>query len=288
MKKNKDKKVVTPKPKTPMTWMDEWTHEYKLFTAKDMTPKLELKKLEIRRALEEAQVKHTHYKQHQFMQLYGGLSHGNRGANTSAHSSTSNITTTAGQVPITASAAAQQGALARIATLQALYGSRAGGLAIAAMSMDEFYKVVPKVPLKNVGTKFGEFIGWRMWYVEKGYLRSYSQDTTWFPKEPMTGTPSDHGNEGIWAFKDREKAVEKARHAHLEDSSSYSRVMQYRSENRPVVYGSIKLYGDVVEHGIGYRSSAAYISSLDGIVQLAKPAQENEALLEELRKRYLP
>lgn len=116
-------------------------------------------------------------------------------------------------------------------------------------------KVVPAEvkkpkPLKTDGTVWGELTGWRIWRVNNGFLQSFTQNHIWAPGEPMEGAPSDHGSDGIWSFKRKGDAIRKA--------------IEYGG---PYAYGSVKLWGDVIEHTDGYRSQYAKIASIDGITK---------------------
>lgn len=107
-------------------------------------------------------------------------------------------------------------------------------------------------PLERAGTTFGEIIGWRMWTIRRGYLYAYSRDELWVPKEPMVGKPDDYNDAGIWAFKERKRAILKM----LNDR---------HHSDRMTVCGSVMLYGTVIEHKDGYRAEYGMIKSLDDI-----------------------
>lgn len=96
--------------------------------------------------------------------------------------------------------------------------------------------------------KVEDLIGWRIWRVQQnGYLWSFSYDYAWMPGDVSEGEPGDHDHAGIWAFKDKRRAFQKA----VESGVGY-------------VWGSVRLWGHVVEHADGYRASKARIVSLDG------------------------
>ena len=142
-------------------------------------------------------------------------------------------------------------------------------------------------PLDHAGTTFGEIVGWRIWGLSQGYLTSYSADYAWLPGHPAEGDVSDHGSGGIWAFKDAHRAFKKA----LES------VGVYRVEGW--VTGSVWMYGEVVEHQIGYRSQYATVRSIEAIVpnerqpswrqwaEKREMRRQSQAMLEELRERYI-
>lgn len=130
-------------------------------------------------------------------------------------------------------------------------------------------------PLENAGVKFGEIIGWRMWTLRENYLGSYSADYVWAPEESMTGNPTESNNEGIWAFKDKHRAIKKM----LEES--------YRPSKHNV-FGSVKLWGNVIEYEFGYRAQFGKILSIDDISG-SNSKDEVKAgikILKDLREKY--
>lgn len=136
-------------------------------------------------------------------------------------------------------------------------------------------------PLPNAGITVGEIIGWRFWFVtDEGLLQSTFSPAIWFPGEPMTvnhisstATVEDRGGAGVYAFKTREDAEKEA--------------FIYRF-TRPVqtcVIGSVRLWGDVIEHETGWRAQFAMIEKL---VAVAKGGRSDKRLLLDLAKRYTP
>lgn len=180
---------------------------------------------------------HTQHLQQQVrnqLSNIGGI-YGNRAAAAQAHSGTTNATN---------SSSASLGTLtaSEIAQLHALAGQISPGW----LTFDPFADT--RKPVESTGIKVGEIIGWRMWRVRKGYLYPYSQEKMWVPKEPMNGNVPDHGHEGIWAFKEKRPAIAK-----MTDTDGLT------------VYGSVKMWGQVVEHELGYRSEYAAINTLEDI-----------------------
>ena len=119
-------------------------------------------------------------------------------------------------------------------------------------------------PVPAAGMKVEDLIGWRIWRLRNGYLTAFFRDYAWLPGEVEEGTPGDHDGAGIWAFKTRRRAISKL----IETSA-------------PHVWGSIRMWGSVVEHTDGFRASKVRIVSLDG----ATDGVSDEAF-ERLRKRY--
>jgi hypothetical protein len=93
----------------------------------------------------------------------------------------------------------------------------------------------------------------------------------------MTGNPQDYGVEGVWAFKIKVDALKK-----FFDSGG-------RRTNRHDIkvrhaYGSVALWGSVVEHAIGYRAEFARVTSIEDMT--ASKEDMRWATLAEFRKRY--
>ena len=143
--------------------------------------------------------------------------------------------------------------------------------------------------LDHAGTTFGEIIGWRIWGLsQEGYLTSYSADYAWLPGHPAQGDVTDHGYGGIWAFKDANRAFKKA----LESTGISLLVEGW-------VTGSVWMYGEVVEHAIGYRAQYATVRSIEAVIpnerqsgwcQWSKKREmrrQSQAMMEELRERYI-
>jgi hypothetical protein len=162
------------------------------------------------------------------------------------------------------------------------YGQFAG--ICAGILREALAHIGPPKPLEAAGITVGELVGWRIWGLANGYLKSYSADYAWLPGHPAQGEITDHGHGGIWAFKDPHKAHAKAKEGLY-------------------VTGSVWLWGEVIEHADGYRGEYAAIRSLDAIT-VPDPAgavewpwermsrqraarREAQEMLTELRERYL-
>lgn len=95
----------------------------------------------------------------------------------------------------------------------------------------------------------------------------------------MSGNPSDYDIGGVWAFKERSRAVEKM----IKGLSGSSLV---------TAYGAVALWGEIVEHEDGYRAEFADIISIDD-VHLSAPSRRRfwrrdrrKDIINELRERY--
>jgi hypothetical protein len=117
------------------------------------------------------------------------------------------------------------------------------------------------VKVEDEGIKVGEVIAYRAWsqsfMSNINRLLSVTMSTLWEPGKPMEGDPSN-GNAGVYAFKTME---------------------QCRKEMPSLfVFGTVALWGDIVEHEHGYRAQFARIISLD--------AGPDKAHLDLLRHEY--
>lgn len=112
----------------------------------------------------------------------------------------------------------------------------------------------PQEPLPSGGMKVEDLIGWRIWRVKNDHLWSYNMDYAWMPGGVSEGEPGDHDSAGVWAFKDKRRAFQKA-----------------IESGRGFVWGSVRLWGHVVEHKDGYRASKARIVSIDGASRDVSP-----------------
>lgn len=136
-------------------------------------------------------------------------------------------------------------------------------------------------PLPNAGITVGEIIGWRFWFVsDEGLLLSTFSPAIWFPREPMTvnhisstATVEDRGGAGVYAFKTRE------------DAEKESSIYRFTKPSQICVIGSVRLWGDVIEHETGWRAQFAMIEKF---VAVAKGDRSDKRLLLDLAKRYTP
>lgn len=111
------------------------------------------------------------------------------------------------------------------------------------------------------GIRAGEVIGWRQWRVYGRTLLSVITATPWMPGGVMEGDVSLHG---VHAYKSIEGLTDNF-------ITAFS-----------LAYGTIYMWGDIVEHEKGYRSQYASIRSLDGFSGLFKTH------VDRIRELYLP
>jgi hypothetical protein len=104
------------------------------------------------------------------------------------------------------------------------------------------------------GVRVGEIIAHRAWRVIKPrWLRSgddrlhsvLMKNYVWHPDDPASGDVRTHG---IYSFRD----VIRSREEYL-----------FYVGNGPLLFGKVKIWGEVVEHEWGYRSQFGKIVSLD-------------------------
>ena len=125
--------------------------------------------------------------------------------------------------------------------------------------------------LRHEGVRVGEILAYRAWRViQSNWVRRRSdllhspfvEDYVWEPDAPACG---DVRSYGIYSYRDR---------------ICSERDYRYRSTVRgPLLFGAVKIWGEIVEHQAGYRSQFAKIVSLD---------HGDPQLLEKFRKVYLP
>lgn len=164
--------------------------------------------------------------------------------------------------------------------------SGAGGLAQQLVSWSDL-PTYSSEPLPKAEPEVGKIIGWRVWRYDVDSrllgrmfgsdlvrLKSLSQDCVWQPGAPMTGTPGDYDLDtaGVYAFKTKEGM--------MAEFGTYP----------DLIYGTVALWGKVVEHELGYRAENAEIVSLDGVTLLIGTIYPSgyEDLLDTLRRKYLP
>ena len=125
--------------------------------------------------------------------------------------------------------------------------------------------LIPKPPeLPHSGFRAGEIIGWRLWWVNKdGRLCSFvKNEIFWEPGIPMTGdinkcvhismrSPDRFG--GVYSFNNLE-AVMNEFHGILPDLKHGPPAPGHIVG---IILGTVKLWGEVVEHEKGYRASFA-------------------------------
>jgi hypothetical protein len=123
--------------------------------------------------------------------------------------------------------------------------------------------------LRHDGIRVGEIIAYRAWRVihpwwfRNGDDRLHSvfiKDYVWHPDEPAYGDVRDHG---VYSFRNVIRSREE---------------YWYYVGIEPLLFGKVKIWGEIVEHQWGYRSEFGKIVSLD---------YGDSGLLEKFRRIYL-
>lgn len=210
-----------------------------------------------------------------------GGQYGNRCAAAQNYGSPGALTCIGSRAQLQAAAQSQQAALANyyailarqragVANIWQSYGPALSG------TVNEPVTSTPREPLPRADPIVGELVGWRVWFVCEGYLKSFSAGYIWLPDEPMTGVPSDYGDAGVWAFKRKRAAFAKA-----------------FNRGYPTVVGSVYMWGEVIEHEDGWRAEYAAVRSLDAIFGLPgvklrfwRTCAEERDALNDIRERY--
>jgi hypothetical protein len=103
--------------------------------------------------------------------------------------------------------------------------------------------------LKHGGLRVGEIIAYRAWRVieEEERLHSVAMwDYVWHPDKPASGDVRTHG---IYSFR---------RMIRSKDEYGY-----HPGSDGPLLFGKVKIWGEIAEHEEGYRSEFGKIASLD-------------------------
>jgi hypothetical protein len=118
----------------------------------------------------------------------------------------------------------------------------------------------------------GEIIGWRFWKLRNGLLYSVFVPYTWRPGvfERSSSKQSGFKNPGYYAFKDKEQAEHEA---------------SIHAYGWPFAFGSVAMWGEVIEHQRGWRSEYAAVRSIIKITGDI-PFSRKHSLLLELHEKY--
>lgn len=189
----------------------------------------------------------------------------------------------------------------------AVAAAGAGSLAAdVARAMEQFVEHFRGVrPIPNEGIRAGELTGYRLWWVVndggKDWLCSFAHRQLWTPGEIMVGDTNDilahdpiggdHLYAGVYAFNDTYYLAREAAEAEKElrktgdewKSMAALRRWHPYSETRRFAVGTVKMWGDVVEHKRGYRAQFARVQSIDDVCGEARGDGRDLAYL---RRRY--
>lgn len=145
----------------------------------------------------------------------------------------------------------------------------------------------PKPPaIPNAGIRTGELIGHRLWWLIEGQLCSLAHRQLWKPGESLYGDTnklvSDWWlyDQPIWGGTYAYASADYAAQAVQSHYDGLARVLASRTrppilvgwspyhEATAIVAGTIKMWGDVVEHEHGYRAEFAKLNSIDSMYGL--------------------
>lgn len=141
------------------------------------------------------------------------------------------------------------------------YQNYAGGLGMAQYTRPDLKREIVA----------GEIVAYRCWCWRGGYITSVAMPDVWKPGETLVGRGlEDWGKRGVHAWK--------------ELSREYFDYI--RGAAVTIVGGTVYLWGDVVEHELGYRAEYARIRSLDWVRADVTTFGREQALLEQLRATY--
>lgn len=157
----------------------------------------------------------------------------------------------------------------------------------------------PKPPtIPHAGIRTGELIGHRLWWLVDEQLCSLAHRRLWKPSETIYGALNEVVDQNMWgtwhvwggtyAFFDAAGYADEVEYM-LANIKEYARLVArgthvFRADWLPYaetdsfVAGTIKLWGEVVEHQRGYRAEFAKLHSIDTIY--------GDGDIEALRSRY--
>ena len=150
------------------------------------------------------------------------------------------------------------------------------------VSLGALYPDKPKRAVEDAGIRAGEIIGYRAWQVDPQWRlhSTFRSKTIWEPSGVVTGDVNEE-REGVYAFKESEEVVFYcAMFRCWRGSSLFATDLNGDDNNWPIVFGTVSLWGVVIEHEKGYRASYAAVGDLIGSADLAPDD------LNKLRKIY--
>ena len=181
---------------------------------------------------------------------------------------------------------------------QALYGGatqQPGTGAGGAATLPATPEPPKRKPIEDAGIRAGEIIGHRGWRIKNGLLVSiFKSEHVWRPDEPMRGDVS--GEYGVHAFNNPYLVA-----TYVAETKAYAQSMHQvymQAALRPggiinipeiefggiFAFGTVAMWGEVIEHSRGYRAEFAKVASIDWIE--GGDADTRECVLIALRIRY--
>ena len=127
------------------------------------------------------------------------------------------------------------------------------------------------------GIKVGEILANRCWPIKSGFLWSTASGRVWAPGEIMS---ADEGHIkdglGVYSFKNMSRCVQEFWDTHPCSSEGLGYA---------VAFGTVLIWGEIVEHELGYRSQYAKMQSIE-IVKGVGPRLWYPGYTADLRKLY--
>lgn len=150
----------------------------------------------------------------------------------------------------------------------------------------------PKSPaIPYAGVRAGELIGHRIWLVVEGQLHSLAHRFFWQPETVVEGKLDEVANRysawsivnpiwgGVYSFATYEQLVENE--LKNIEATRFPRILNMDFSPisiDAVAIGTIKCWGEVIEHERGYRAQYAKLQSIDQVIGCAD--------IDQLRQRY--
>lgn len=163
----------------------------------------------------------------------------------------------------------------------------------------------PKPVIENAGVRVGEIIAWRAWWLSGGFLplhlawvletepvgppapkrwtlRSLTAGTDWPADAPVVSDgvtdrdddPEERPRSGVHAFR---------------DAGGLLRYIAGQGQLRhvpPLILGQVALWGDYVEHDLGYRAEFAQVHSVAKVIGHGLPSFEEQRILKQISATY--
>lgn len=153
----------------------------------------------------------------------------------------------------------------------------------------------PLADIPSEGIRTGEITGYRLWWALDYSLYSIVHQEAWSPNEVKKGNLNEmvhlYARGGVYCFNTLDEAFsslhnEMEEYRHYQNlGSAYRDFFAYRWDNPAIAVGTVKLWGEVVEHQRGYRAENAKISSIYTIVSL-KDRWADDLKLKQFRSLY--
>lgn len=119
--------------------------------------------------------------------------------------------------------------------------------------------ITPEQAYKDIkydGIRAGEIIAYRCWPLQNGFLWSTAAGRAWAPNETMSAQEKHlETGLGVYSFKNMSKVIE-----------SFGNPAERWSHGTFLAFGTVELWGEIIEHEIGYRAEHAKVRSIEFVV----------------------